>query len=266
MSKTAELAKFPESLKTPSQSTQPTNTDAAKLQRFFQKIAPLLPSSSCETRQATKLNPIQLQEWLSGLKQPLLKAKQSGLGFNPWMVANIKRDEVRNSSILAWLLNPHGNHGLGALLLRSLLQGVPDHGFSIELDGSSRCMVRTESSPDGDSSNRVDIEIDADHFYLLIEVKIGAPEGTDQLSRYGALCEQRAGARPWAIFFLTPKRSKPKTAGRYENNIYCVSWLQVSKWLSGALKQHIAQRTSPDAQEILTRESIKCFLSYIRTF
>ncbi|QLI82645.1 PD-(D/E)XK nuclease family protein [Chitinibacter fontanus] len=265
MLNTQELTQFLESQKALQLGKPVADTMAAKLLLFFQQIAPLLPKSQ-SISPVTQVNPTQLQDWLEHIKQPLIRAKQGGLGFNPWIIANIKRDEVRNSAVLAWLLNPNGNHGLGKLALCALVRGIPELGLSEALNTSSRCSVRTESNPDGDRSNRVDIEIDADHFYLLIEVKIDAAEGIDQLSRYGALCEQRAASRPWAILFLTTKRSMPKTAGNYAHKIHSVSWLQVAQWLSSALKQHTAQRTNPDKQEILTRESINCFLSYIRTF
>lgn len=269
MLNTQELTQFLESQKALQLGKPVADTMAAKLLLFFQQIAPLLPIGA-STPPATQLNPTELRDWLASLDQPIDQAKQSGRGFNPWKIANIKRDEVRNSAILAWLLNPNGNHGLGKLALDALLRGIPELGLSEALNTSNWCFVRTESNPDGDCSNRVDIEIDAENFYLLIEVKIDASEGVDQLSRYGALCEQRAASRPssylWAILFLTPKRSTPKTAGNYAHKIHSVSWLQVAQWLSRALKQHTAQRTNPSKQEILTRESINCFLSYIRTF
>jgi hypothetical protein len=41
--------------------------------------------------------------------------------------------------------------------------------------------VRVETNPTGDNTNRVDVEINADNFFLLIEVKIDAYEQPNKL-------------------------------------------------------------------------------------
>ncbi|MCB5195693.1 PDDEXK-like family protein [Deefgea salmonis] len=238
-----------------------------KLQSFFTQITPLLRNLR-PTKLTPEINVDQLHLWFNALKAPIDRAKQGAFSFNPWITANVKRDEVRNSAILAWLLNPKGNHGLGKLALKVLTGGVSNSDLTLNIADSRYCTVRTESNPDGSRTNRVDIEIDAELFYLLIEVKIDAPEGVDQLSRYGALCEKRAHGRPWAIIFLTPNKSPPKTAGAHENKITTISWAQLSHWISKELRQHISaqQGESVERQEILAQECVKHFLSYIRNF
>lgn len=44
------------------------------------------------------------------------------------------------------------------------------------------CRVRVETNPTGDNTNRVDVEINADNFFLLIEVKIDAYEQPEQIA------------------------------------------------------------------------------------
>jgi hypothetical protein len=41
--------------------------------------------------------------------------------------------------------------------------------------------VRVETNPTGDNTNRVDVEINADNFFLLIEVKIDAYDSRNKL-------------------------------------------------------------------------------------
>lgn len=259
-----QLAGFFDELKRLKSPPEKDTALISKLQNFFTLITPLLKKST-PAAPTPEINVDQLQLWFSNLEAPIERAQQGAFAFNPWIVANIKRDEVRNSSVLAWLLNPKGSHGLGKLALKALIDGISSHGVVLDIAGD--CTVRTESNPDGNRTNRVDIEIDAEHFYLLIEVKIDAREGINQLSRYGGLCEKRADPRPWAIIFLTPNNSKPQTAGIYENKITTISWTQLSHWISQALRQHIGQQGKRvERQEILAQESVKHFLSYIRSF
>ena len=59
--------------------------------------------------------------------------------------------------------------------------------------------MRKESNPDGYIRNRVDIEIESNDFYLIIEVKIDANESIEQLKKYGDLAKSRAGDRQGGI-------------------------------------------------------------------
>ena len=62
-----------------------------------------------------------LEEWFFSMEQPLLDARKGAFSCDPWDIAGIKREEVKNSAILAWLLNPKGSHGLGYSALNALL-------------------------------------------------------------------------------------------------------------------------------------------------
>jgi hypothetical protein len=41
--------------------------------------------------------------------------------FNPFNILAIENYEIRHSNVLAWLLNPNGNHGLGDYFLKKVL-------------------------------------------------------------------------------------------------------------------------------------------------
>lgn len=174
-----------------------------------------------------------MAQWFRCMEQPLTVAKRSGQLCDPWAIAGLKRDEVRNSAVLAWLLNPRGTHGFGGAALQALLKTM--NGFPTDV---SRSVVRTEDSPDGDIGNRVDIVVDDPGFYLMIEVKIGAQEGMDQLSRYAVVAEKLHRGRPFAILFLTPQGRMPKTAGDFEEKVVAVSWERLAKVLRAALPSH----------------------------
>nr|WP_239514982.1 PD-(D/E)XK nuclease family protein [Enterobacter ludwigii] len=86
------------------------------------------------------------------------------------------------------------------------------------------CRVLVETNPTGDNTNRVDIEINADNFFLLVEVKIDSCEQQEQIGRYCSDARIRAGSRPWAVVFLTPHGGKPLTCGSdFKPDVPCIS-------------------------------------------
>lgn len=58
-----------------------------------------------------------LDRMLGDLQAPLAAGVAAGLFGNPWAAAALRRDEVRNASVLAWFLDPSGGHGCGDALL-----------------------------------------------------------------------------------------------------------------------------------------------------
>jgi hypothetical protein len=105
-------------------------------------------------------NSESLAIWFDKLREPLAKSKASGIFCNPWQLLKLGTDEVRNSAILAWLINPRSDHGLGNIFLLALLNELqrihPD--FAPELV-KNLPSVNTEICPENDQTNRVDIEI-----------------------------------------------------------------------------------------------------------
>lgn len=136
--------------------------------------------------------------------------------FNVWQVTGIDRNEVRNTSILAWTLNPRGSHGKGPSILNALLdrirRGRPaeDKFFPFPRQ-VTHCLVVTEASPFADQANRVDILIDGIGFTAFVEVKVDAMPSADQVERYLALSAARAnatGRTRYGVIFLAPRRTR----------------------------------------------------------
>ncbi|WP_336855627.1 PD-(D/E)XK nuclease family protein [Pseudescherichia vulneris] len=185
---------------------------------------------------AVALDARQLSVFMAELEQPLAALRHGTFTFDPWEVAKLGRNEVRNSAVLAWLLDPHGNHGYGDLPLKALLGAVRECGNNRIPENFTRyCRVNVEKSPTGDATNRVDIEIDADNFFMLIEVKIDAYEQKDQISRYIGEAKKRAGEQPWAVVYLTPQGRVPLSAGE-EADVPCLSWRHLASVLTQALE------------------------------
>ena len=126
-------------------------------------------------------------------RQPMLEAMKQGMFVNVWQTAGLKHDEVRNSKVLQWFLNPNGNHGQSDALLKQFITLLPIEFQNLDTQSSR---VIAESCPLGEGTERVDIEVDAQHFLLFIEIKINAYEGQEQLNRYLNIAQRKAHNRP----------------------------------------------------------------------
>lgn len=167
-----------------------------------------------------------LQNFFATFRSHYKKSWENGDFIDFWQLADLKRNEVRNSRILSWFLDPAEPHGYGAELfhawMKALLNGNEFENLRDKIADKEVYRVSTEVNPFSDQSNRFDIEIDSDAFYLCIEVKIDASEGSDQLARYAELTERKAGDRPWAVVFLTPRGNGARTSN--EERIIAASW------------------------------------------
>lgn len=218
---------------------------------------------------AVALDARQLSAFMAELEQPLAALRHGTFTFDPWEVAKLGRNEVRNSAVLAWLLDPHGNHGFGDLPLKALLGAVRECGNNRIPENFTRyCRVNVEKSPTGDATNRVDIEIDADNFFMLIEVKIDAYEQKDQISRYIGEAKKRAGEQPWAVVYLTPQGRVPLSAGE-EADVPCLSWRRLASVLTQALeptrRQIFAAADASPARQMAAHAAFR-FLDRMRQF
>jgi hypothetical protein len=208
-----------------------------QLSAFFAAFGPMLEDgrpAKPETRKkpGDGLELTCLDKFFSDLRDPLVAVRKAGLLCNPWEIASLRRDEVRNAKVLAWLLDCRGSHGFGSAVLSAILPKT----FLAGLQQESLCdyRVRLESCPDGDRGNRVDIEIDGENFYLIIEVKIDAPEGKDQLNRYCQIAQAKHRGRKWAVIYLTPQGND---LGSREH-VVCLSWRSVADAISSLIREY----------------------------
>jgi len=156
--------------------------------------------------------------------------RRFGNDINIWKVAQVAEDELRNSAILAWLLDHNGSHGQGKLFLAKFLKLLKLNGDPIfqNISLDKPYWTRIESLPLGDKESRIDIEIEGEQFLLFIEVKINAPETNDQLGRYINLAKKKTGNRPWAVVFLTRNGRRPIDESLHDI-VIPIGWHQVQK-------------------------------------
>ena len=251
-----------------------TTSLSAWLPEFFTRYASCRSKLAAPAQKPSAISASELGAFLTSLASPLSTARQGAFHFDPWEVAGLDRDEVRNVGVLAWLLNPQGSHGMGCAAIKGLLTTVNRHFRAISSadfveEPGQFCRVRTEINPNGEIADRVDIEIDAENFYLIIEAKIDAPEQAGQLERYCRQAEARAGQRQWLVIFLTPEGRKPNSAGQYENSgkILPLSWRRLAAELEKSITSPAAVSSTRIAFPRLAAEfSARCFLKKIRLF
>lgn len=207
-----------------------------RLPVFFTALHACLPDQSfAESAPAPEILLVdvdRLKGWLSTLREPTMRARAQGVFCDPWRVAKLGRDEVRNAAVLAWILDPRGDHGHGNIFLCALIDEInrrnpPQH---LPLPNESEWVnVRPESYLDSELKNRVDIEVNAAALYLLVEVKIKAVESEKQMEGYGDHAEKLAGNRPWRMVYLTRSGNPSQTAGRHKSRVTAISWANLAR-------------------------------------
>lgn len=155
-----------------------------------------------------------LQTALQALKGPLAEAKARGGLINPWALASLNRDEVRNAATLAGLWMPEFGGAASQEFAASYLStAIPQIDWSIELGDGYR--VATEVCPLGEGADRVDLVIETLRHLIGIEVKIRAGLGPDQLERYSLAIRRRADLqhlKPWVVLLAPFRTSLPAIA------------------------------------------------------
>jgi len=206
------------------------------------------------------------QIFLSKFKPAIRNHYAHGLGVNVWKVASVKYDEVRNSAILAWLLDSNGSHGQGNIFLEGLLSWLADNKSvsqqareNLPKPGCTEDVqyrIRPESLPLGEKESRVDIEISGP-FVLIIEVKINATENGDQLRRYLDIARKKAGDKKWGVLFLTRYGTPPNDTTLHDS-VCRISWKQMISIINDVTDKKVHQGSFIEHQ-------IKQFCSHIKS-
>jgi hypothetical protein len=172
-------------------------------------------------------------------------------------------DELAHSAVLAWLLTPGGNHGLGDAMLRHLLARSAA-GAKLGLqDAPLIAHVTTELALD---ARRADIVGILQGTVFFIEVKVDAFEHDDQTRYYRECLEDPArrraaltrfgraatlaGPSPQVLGFFLRRRGRPTCEDPRATNL---DWLDVEEDLARA-----EARAEPNAD---ARAAIRAFRS-----
>lgn len=148
-------------------------------------------------------------------------------------------DEARlHTPMISWLLDPSGDHGLGAGPLSRFLEVI-----GVRAEGAAKAEVRRESFDQ--DMGRADILVDIYNYSFIIENKLGAQDQPSQLWRYWQMLEKSTKNKKCAhIFYLTINGDQPSkdsiTSPTGESlsgdEVTCISYRkEVLEWLRGIL-------------------------------
>ena len=125
--------------------------------------------------------------------------------FNLFDILKITRTEIRHSNMLAWLLSPNENHGLGDSILRGFVQYVIT-AFSDDADVFKTLLMDFHGFIIQREWQNIDILAisDDEKFVLCIENKIDASEHDNQLNRYRKDVEKTYPDYKRMFIYLSP--------------------------------------------------------------
>ncbi len=193
-----------------------TPTGQDRVRRLLEGFRSIRRRSVASEPKKRELPSVEVVERLfKGLSAPLSSARSAGSFIDVWSIAGLRRRELPNAAVLAWLIDPNGSHGQGTLCLAALLD-IASQRAALDFPRNSLAVARvqTEERPLGSDRDRVDIVVETPELLTFIEVKIDATEGEAQLTRYLESASRVAAARsgghpdgpkPTHTIFLSPR-------------------------------------------------------------
>lgn len=208
------LARFFAELRAATAFRRVRHTDSASLQSFLTELRrPRVTLKAQETkRPKVTIDLDRFEEFMRASRPTFSDLSRSGAFINVWAVAGLKRNELRNAAVLAWLFDPNQSHGLGSSIFCAFIQQIRKHHegtFPLPLSTFGAYSVRTECYPFGTTESRVDIVAEGREFVAFIEVKIGAMVDERQINRYLALAKAKAAVRnsaAYCVIIMSPTR------------------------------------------------------------
>lgn len=229
-----------------------------KWQQFFSEWKSFTSTTPIE-KKSTKFDCEQFEKFVCAFSKPYDEYRRSGAFMNIWRITGLGKDEVKNSAVLSWMLDRTANHGQDSAILEKLMEfveSISDIGIDSETIRENNYWVKTESLPLDEIHSRVDIEVESSAFLIFIEVKISAPETSNQLERYIDLVKYKAAGKPWVVIFLTP-------TGRNAKDIKLHEWIIPISWKQLAV---ILDKYSYELNSGFMRHTFKSYADFIRDF
>lgn len=158
--------------------------------------------------------------------------------INIFDILRLDRTEIRHSNMLAWLLNPNANHGLGDKLLKKFLIYATT-GTDIQImKGLSPIQIDLMELSDAivwREKNSIDILLYSEQNKLIfaIENKIGTGEHSDQLNRYRQLLQEEYGEDVrYVLVYLSPDGLEPSDTDNWVSMNYQFVLDELNKLIS----------------------------------
>lgn len=175
--------------------------------------------------------------------------------INLFDVLKISNLEIRHSNILAWLLNPNENHGLGDLFIRKFIIGIAQKRNRRCRDGFDLLLQNFYSYQVFREKDHMDIVLysQEEQTSIIVENKIWADESSDQLKRYYHKSRHNYRDCTRILYvFLTPDGHDASDPDRWIS----MSYQEVAEYLESSISGIVLQKNA----EVLIRD----YLSIVR--
>ena len=137
---------------------------------------------------------------------------------NLFDVLKVSKKEIYHSNMLAWLLDPNENHGLGEAFLKGILQKLVENDEEGRYDVFDILLSDLHSFSVYREWKRIDILLVSTEEKMLfaIENKVGSHEHDNQLDRYRDTLEKDYPEYKRFYLFLTPGGEEPSDSVNWE--------------------------------------------------
>ena len=158
-----------------------------------------------------------------------------GERFNVFAVVGVDHYELKHSAFIAELLNPEGSHGQGTAFLSIFLKVCCPADFKFSLQGVKVYVEYVTKS------GRIDILVtNNDKQAIIIENKIYAPDGNEQLKRYDEEALKRY-TNGYRILYLTRKGDDASPKSSEGIAYHKISYqTEIVVWLKECIKQCVS--------------------------
>lgn len=138
--------------------------------------------------------------------------------FNLFDVLKISKTEIRHSNMLAWLMDPNENHGLGDAFLKGILQKIIENNSDGKYDVFQILLSDMYSFSVYREWKNIDILLVSsdERILVAIENKIGSHEHSNQLNRYREILETDFKEYRCLYIFLTPDGEDPSDVENWD--------------------------------------------------
>ncbi|MBI5266365.1 MAG: PD-(D/E)XK nuclease family protein [candidate division Zixibacteria bacterium] len=166
-----------------------------------------------------------------------MKLEQDLKRPNLLSIFRVEDNELTHSNVLAWLLDPRGNHGLGGAFLKQILKVVFGAGFHGGIDEFEIDSMNLRDVQILREWQNIDLFIHADRFTVCIENKLWSGEHSNQLSKYRHTITSAYPKHQNAFVYLTPYGAIP-TDGQDACIYQTMAYSDVTEQLEQTVRIH----------------------------
>jgi hypothetical protein len=152
--------------------------------------------------------------------------------LNIFEAVGLRRQEIKHSNFLAFLLRPLEQHGLGDAFLRRLISKVIDNlQVAAPISPLTLALASFEDAIVTREWRGIDLVVESkvNRLVLIIENKVDASEGANQLSRYENIVKTSFPEHRRMFAYLTPEGDPPSSS-----TWSCISYTDVIDALATA--------------------------------